>query len=246
MNLVAGELPGHGARRVWISVALAAALHAAVIFAWPKAPWISPRTGSGEDDFAEVTLDLVEGDPVEEPATPAMPPTPPAAEETPTVEEAQIVVSEPEMDPLLPVEPPEKVVLRPPAKPAVTRPRSDPQPSSRPEGSRPGTNTSSSGPGSIPAGATGASSKVFPLSKPRPGYPPESRLAREQGTVLLRLTVTAQGSPESISVQRSSGHPRLDAAAVAGVRQWRFRPAIKAGIAVAATVTIPVRFDLPR
>ena len=70
-------------------------------------------------------------------------------------------------------------------------------------------------------GATGGSG-----ARPAPGYPLESLRAREQGTVVLVIAVDARGQVTAVTVRESSGHRRLDAAAVAAVRQtWYFGPA---------------------
>ena len=51
--------------------------------------------------------------------------------------------------------------------------------------------------------------------------------------------------PESIrQVERSSGYPRLDEAAVAVVRdRWRFVPARRGEEALAAWVRVPISFE---
>ena len=82
------------------------------------------------------------------------------------------------------------------------------------------------------------------LQNPPPTYPPASRRLREQGLVLLRVRVTADGSSEAVFVQRSSGHARLDDAAVAAVRQWRFVPARRGDAAVDSWVLVPIEFEL--
>ena len=70
-------------------------------------------------------------------------------------------------------------------------------------------------------GATGGGG-----SRPAPSYPLESLRAREQGTVLLLIEVAATGKVALVSVRESSGYRRLDAAAVATVKQsWYFDPA---------------------
>lgn len=46
-----------------------------------------------------------------------------------------------------------------------------------------------------------------------PQYPALSRRLGEQGVVLLRVEIDEDGVPRSVQVHRSSGHPRLDAAA---------------------------------
>jgi protein TonB len=50
--------------------------------------------------------------------------------------------------------------------------------------------------------------------------------------------------PTTVSVAHSSGHPVLDEAAIAAVRQWRFVAATRGGTAVPAAADVPVRFTL--
>jgi len=58
-----------------------------------------------------------------------------------------------------------------------------------------------------------------------PVYPQLSRRLREQGTVLLELTVLANGTVADVIVLSSSGYPRLDQAALSAVQQWRYQAA---------------------
>jgi protein TonB len=77
-----------------------------------------------------------------------------------------------------------------------------------------------------------------------PEYPDESRIAREQGLVILRVEVTAAGEPAQIRILESSGYFRLDQAARRAVQDWKFHPALSAGIPVSSEVDVPVRFKL--
>ena len=62
-------------------------------------------------------------------------------------------------------------------------------------------------------------------SRPAPAYPPESLRAQEQGTVLLLIEVDAAGQVSRVTITESSGHRRLDQAAVEAVKQfWYFGP----------------------
>ncbi len=82
------------------------------------------------------------------------------------------------------------------------------------------------------------------LNNPAPAYPMESRRAREEGEVVLMVMVSEQGRATSVSVHQSSGHVRLDRAAVAAVRRWRFVPAQQNGQPRAARVLVPLGFFL--
>jgi len=78
-----------------------------------------------------------------------------------------------------------------------------------------------------PAQAQGASACKLvsvPGTHTLPPYPAESQRARETGQTLLHLTIARNGHVGAARVARSSGHPRLDAAAASFVRQnylWR-------------------------
>ena len=82
------------------------------------------------------------------------------------------------------------------------------------------------------------------LDNPAPVYPPLSRRAGEQGRVLLRVHVSAQGGALEVDIAKSSGSPRLDSAAVDAVRRWRFVPARQGEKPVAAWVLVPISFSL--
>ncbi|MBI2732164.1 MAG: energy transducer TonB [Aquabacterium sp.] len=82
------------------------------------------------------------------------------------------------------------------------------------------------------------------LDNPKPAYPPISRREREQGKVLLRVYVDASGAAGKVELGTSSGHERLDKAALAAVSRWRFVPARHGAEAVAAWVTVPIIFSL--
>ena len=81
-------------------------------------------------------------------------------------------------------------------------------------------------------------------SNPVPLYPQLARQNRWEGTVRVRVRVTAGGVAEAVSLERSSGYEVLDRAALAGVQQWRFIPAMRGGVPVPSEVSIPVAFRL--
>ncbi|MEG0820756.1 MAG: TonB family protein [Burkholderiaceae bacterium] len=100
-------------------------------------------------------------------------------------------------------------------------------------------------------GTTAAESAITPpsahashLHNRAPRYPPISRRLGEEGEVVLRLLVQADGSVGQARVERSSGHPRLDAAALEAARQWRFAPAHRGGQALDAWHTQALVFQL--
>lgn len=82
------------------------------------------------------------------------------------------------------------------------------------------------------------------LDNPRPAYPPLSRRLGEQGQVLLRVWVEADGRPGQIEIRRSSGFERLDRAALQAVQRWRFVPGKRAGLPEAMWAEVPLQFVL--
>lgn len=82
------------------------------------------------------------------------------------------------------------------------------------------------------------------LDNPAPDYPSVSRRLGEQGKVLLRVQVAADGTADSVVLQTSSGSTRLDQSALAAVKKWRFVPAKRGGQAVSASVVVPVSFSI--
>ena len=82
------------------------------------------------------------------------------------------------------------------------------------------------------------------LDNPKPAYPALSRRIGEQGRVVLRVRVAADGQAADVQVQTSSGSPRLDQSALDTVRRWKFVPARLGNDAVAATVLVPIAFSL--
>lgn len=82
------------------------------------------------------------------------------------------------------------------------------------------------------------------LQAPRPDYPAISRELGEQGVVMLRLAIDADGTLLRTELQKSSGFTRLDRAARDGVTRWQFQAAQENGRPVAAQLVLPVRFSL--
>jgi protein TonB len=83
------------------------------------------------------------------------------------------------------------------------------------------------------------------LVQPPPPYPEDLRLQGIEGSVVLRVHVDAEGWPQRVSIDRSSGYAQFDHSAVATVQQhYRFRPAQEGGRSVAADVRFAVPFRL--
>lgn len=85
-----------------------------------------------------------------------------------------------------------------------------------------------------------------PLQQPAPEYPVAAMRAGDEGTVLVRAQVDANGKPGNVELVQRSRSRDLDRAALAAVRKWTFEPAVRDGKAVASTVQVPVDFRLDR
>jgi protein TonB len=83
------------------------------------------------------------------------------------------------------------------------------------------------------------------LRNPRPAYPKEARQARQEGVVMLRVSVNSAGRVTAVRIEQSSGYPTLDQSAQTTVNdQWLFKPAISNGERVAAELSVPIRFSI--
>lgn len=165
------------------------------------------------------------------PAIAQVPAVPSVAMEQPTVV--------PERMPLPPVPPPHLPAPRPavaaatpqPVPPPPTTEAAQPAPQAQPA-------VAAAGP-SVPARpVTGMASDRPPV------YPEIARRRGEQGRVLLRVNVSADGRPIEVDVAQTSGYPTLDEAAQSAVRHWQFVPAMQAGSPIEAVADVPVRFRL--
>ncbi len=85
----------------------------------------------------------------------------------------------------------------------------------------------------------------FVMSKAKPAYSEEARLAKLEGTVLLSLVVGADGQPRDIQVVRPLGLG-LDESAIENVRAWQFKPGTRNGSPVDVVVNEEVFFHPPR
>jgi len=87
-------------------------------------------------------------------------------------------------------------------------------------------------------------SKPEPVFKTEIEYTHAARAEGIEGKLKLKLTVAADGSVMNVEIL-SSVSPELDAAAVAAVRQWRFRPAMACGKPLnGGTYILVRRFEL--
>jgi protein TonB len=156
---------------------------------------------------------------------------------------------------------------RPPAPkivtaPAQAKPPSPPAPPLRgsPDATTDGADTADGNAGERPAAGDGGEAVASHAGDPRgggssarpayglnpkPPYPVFARRMGEQGVVLLRVHVRADGSVAKVELKQSSGSELLDDSALRTVRdRWRFIPARMDGVPVENWVEVPIRFVL--
>ena len=184
----------------------------------------------------EVLAQLIEmPEPRPEPAPPA-PPAPPLRPVTPSVQK--------------------KVVPKP-----VARPQAQPLAIANPTPS-PNAPTGSLAPDLPPAPAPVATAPAAPvapptppvvqlpssnadyLQNPKPAYPPLSKRLGEQGKVVVRVLIGADGVPQKAELRQSSGFDRLDQAALSTVLKWRYVPGKRGGLAEDMWFNVPINFVL--
>jgi periplasmic protein TonB len=163
-------------------------------------------------------------------------------------------------------EPPRKVVKTPPPPPA---PRPAPRPIARPETAAQPAPAAPVGviepqpaapPVTVPQAAAASPPATAPapapprmelpsssaeyLQNPKPPYPPMSKRLGEQGKVVLRVLIGADGRAQDAQVKESSGYGRLDRTARETVLQWRYVPGKRGGVAEAMWFDVPINFVL--
>jgi TonB family protein len=119
------------------------------------------------------------------------------------------------------------------------RPRGPVSPPSRPQMRQlpdPGTNE----PGPINVGKQFPESKL--IRRVAPAYPELALKKRVQGRVTLVIHVDEEGNVTETNVER--GHPLLDDAAAAAVKQWKYSPTFLNGKPVPIIATVTVDFNL--
>ncbi len=173
----------------------------------------------------------------------------------PVVPPIEVVLTPPEVPPM--VEPPPPPPPPPPPKPVVPKPKAEvPKPKPKPVVPKPVPKIEPLVPPPVtppPAPVTptpvvqkytGAKAYAAYLSNPPPKYPPAAMRKGWEGTVLLKVLVTPTGQPSTIQLAKSSGRHVLDDAAIAAVKKWRFAPAKRGDTPVEGWVSFPIEFNL--
>lgn len=97
--------------------------------------------------------------------------------------------------------------------------------------------------GDYPIAGKGGVSVPRVIYDPDPDYTDAARLQKLQGTVGLWVIIGADGRVQEVHLRRGLGFG-LDERAIAAVRNWRFEPARKDGLPVAARMNVDVEFRM--
>jgi protein TonB len=89
----------------------------------------------------------------------------------------------------------------------------------------------------------GGVSAPVPIYEVEPEFSEEARKAKFMGVVTVNLIVDSKGMPQNVHVLRGVGMG-LDDKAVEAVKQYRFKPAMEAGKAVAVQLNVEVNFQI--
>lgn len=169
---------------------------------------------------------------VNPPAPPQPPPPPPPAKSRPPLRApapapAAVPPAEPAAAPSVAAPSPAPSILAPPSTAAPA-----PLPVAVPA------------PAPAPARVEQPSSDAAYLNNPKPAYPALSRRLGEQGKVVLRVLIGADGTAQRAEIQSSSGYERLDQAALATVLKWRYVPGKRGGVPETMWFNVPISFVL--
>tara|TARA_X000001036_G_scaffold434895_2_gene475095 strand:- start:738 stop:1367 length:630 start_codon:yes stop_codon:yes gene_type:complete len=81
---------------------------------------------------------------------------------------------------------------------------------------------------------------------PPPTYPRTARTKNQQGTVTLLVGIREDGQVTAVQVHASSGHKKLDDAALAAVRTWKYVPATTNGQPRASVILQSIVFEIEK
>jgi TonB family protein len=89
----------------------------------------------------------------------------------------------------------------------------------------------------------GTKTQPLVISRVDPGYTPEAKHAKVEGTVILQVVIGTDGLAHDIHVKKGLGSG-LDENAIEAAQKWFFKPATKDGEPVAASAQLELRFKL--
>lgn len=208
---------GAGQRMGWPAIGLVVAAHAVLL----AALCLLDVVHIGRKPLPRLTVVEIRPDPI------APPPAPPEhhAEKTPPVQRPIMAPT-----PIVATPAPAPIVAAPIAPPVPPAPSAPPSPSVAVS--------------EVAAPISAPDGMARNLGNPAPRYPIGARQRHEEGTVRLRVVITAEGRVKDIEVARSSGFDALDDSALQAVRKWKFVPGKQAGVAVEAVGFLNIPFHL--
>lgn len=194
---------------------------------------------------------VAKAEPNPEPPVEETPPPEPVIEPPPPEPEPELK-PEPEPEPIVekapePAPPPKpKPKPKPQPKPQPkTEVQAEPKPQTPPAGATDGEQvTQAPKQGPAPEEPVFMSSVEYLGDRPAPKYPSDSIRRREQGRVIVLVTINPQGYVDKASIDTSSGFRRLDNSALEAVRKARFKPLTRNGVPQTAMARIPFDFGL--
>lgn len=218
----------------WFPITLVVALHAS-IFAWLLQS--NPLKKTTPPEVMEIMFFTPQEAAPEAPSEPLpVPPPPPQVKPEPPKVEKKVekkVERPPVIDTPSPVVAEEPVVV-PTPEPAPPQPQPQPQP--KVETPKPVAQPS--------AKPTAPMVDASHRGNRKPNYPAVSRRLGEEGVVMVRVLVKADGTAGDVRLEQSSGFPRLDQSAVDAVKRWKFKPGMRGTTPVDEWFSIPVEFNL--
>jgi len=176
--------------------------------------------------------------PVPKPETPPPPPPVPVPVKQPAVTKARPAMA-PAPQPMAIADP----TPAPNAPTGVATPPAPLAPIQAPVSAAP-TPAAAAAPAAAPARVEQPTSDASYLNNPSPVYPAVSRRLGEQGKVLVRVLIGADGVPQKADLAMSSGFARLDQSALEYVMKCRYIPGKVGGVPQAMTHIAPVNFVL--
>jgi protein TonB len=87
------------------------------------------------------------------------------------------------------------------------------------------------------------SARALVIHSVNPAYPPEALPKKLQGSVVLQAIIGRDGSVQDLKLVR--GYFVFAKAAIAAVKQWRFRPYTQNGRALETQTVITIAFSYP-
>jgi protein TonB len=226
-------LPSHRHRNVAIAGGVVA-LHVAVL--WAMQSGLIRRA-------AELVVPATILTEIIQPEPPAPPPPPPPPRPAPEPPKARVAPApRPQPPAPQPVAIPDPTPA-PNAPTGVLAPQPPPPPIAAPVAPAPAPVPAPPAP-PAPARVELPSSDADYLQNPKPAYPPVSKRLGEQGKVVVRVLIGADGTAQRAEIAESSGFDRLDQAALNTVQRWRYVPGKRNGVPEAMWFRVPINFVL--